>query len=57
MQVRCNLTTSAVQAFAKKRYPMPDPQIDEPEKEAEFSVAPPMSNNLENEKIDIEKEE
>lgn len=55
VQVRCNLTAAAVQAFAKKRYPMPDPQIDEPEKEAEFSVAPPASKNLENEKS--EKEE
>ena len=45
VQVRCNLTTSAVQAFAKKRYPMPEPQIDAPEKEAEFSVAPPASKN------------
>lgn len=55
VQVRCNLTASAVRAFAKKRYPMPDLQIDEPEKEAEFSVAPPASKNLENEKT--EKEE
>ena len=55
VQVRCNLTASAVRAFAKKRYPMPDPQIDEPEKEAEFSVAPPASKNLEIEKV--EKEE
>lgn len=58
VQVRCNLTASAVQAFAKKRYPMPDPQIDEPEKEAEFSVAPPASKNFENEENEkIEKEE
>ena len=64
VQVRCNLTVSAVQAFAKKRYPMPDPQIDEPEKEAEFTVPPPASKNFENEenekieKIEkIEKEE
>ena len=28
VQVRCNLTTSAVKAFAKKRYPLPKPQID-----------------------------
>ena len=28
VQVRCNLTTSAVKAFAKKRYPLPEPQID-----------------------------
>ena len=55
VQVRCNLTASAVRAFAKKRYPMPDPQINEPEKEAEFSVAPPASKNLETEKE--EKEE
>lgn len=58
VQVRCNLTASAVQAFAKKRYPMPDPQIDEPEKEAEFAVAPPASKNFENEENEkIEKEE
>ena len=58
VQVRCNLTTSAVQAFAQKRYPMPDPQIDEPEEAAEFSVAPPASKNLENEESQkIEKEE
>lgn len=55
VQVRCNLMASAVRAFAKKRYPMPDPQIDEPEKEAEFSVEPPTSKNLEDEKT--EKEE
>ena len=55
VQVKCNLTASAVRAFAKKRYPMPDPQINEPEKEVEFSVAPPAAKNLENEKI--EKEE
>ena len=55
VQVRCNLTASAVRAFAKKRYPIPDPQIDEPEKEAEFSVEPPASKNLEIEKT--EKEE
>ncbi|MYA72251.1 hypothetical protein F4141_09965 [Candidatus Poribacteria bacterium] len=58
VQVRCNLTASAVRAFAQKRYPMPDPQIDEPEKEAEFYVPPPASKNLENEENEkIEKEE
>ncbi|MDE0016949.1 MAG: pilus assembly protein PilM [Candidatus Poribacteria bacterium] len=58
VQVRCNLTDSAVRAFAQKRYPMPDPQIDEPEKEAEFYVPPPASKNLENEENEkIEKEE
>ncbi|MCY3743136.1 MAG: pilus assembly protein PilM [Candidatus Poribacteria bacterium] len=55
VQVRCNLKSSAVRAFAKKRYPMPDPQVDEPERQTEFSVAPPTSNNFENEKV--EKEE
>ena len=29
VQVRCNLTASAVKAFAKKRYPLPEPPIDE----------------------------
>lgn len=58
VQVRCNLTASAVRAFAQKRYPMPDPQIEEPEKEAEFTVPPPASKNLENEENEkIEKEE
>ena len=28
VQVRCNLTASAVKAFAKKRYPLPEPPID-----------------------------
>ena len=57
VQVRCNLTTSAVQAFAKKRYPMPEPQIDEPEKKAESSIEPPASKNLDSEKREeIEKE-
>ncbi|RKU11234.1 hypothetical protein C6503_18860 [Candidatus Poribacteria bacterium] len=55
VQVRCNLKSAAVQAFAKKRYPMPDPQVNEPERQAELSVPPPTSKNLENEKV--EKEE
>lgn len=29
VQVRCNLTSSAVRAFAKKRYPMPQPAISD----------------------------
>ena len=29
VQVRCNLTSSAVRAFAKKRYPMPEPPTSE----------------------------
>lgn len=28
VQVRCNLTASAVKTFAKKRYPLPEPSID-----------------------------
>ena len=55
VQVRCNLKPAAVRAFAKKRYPMSDPQVDEPEDLTEFSVEPPTSNNLENE--NVEKEE
>ena len=55
VQVRCNLKPTAVRAFAKKRYPMSDPQVDEPEALTEFSVEPPTSNNLENE--NVEKEE
>ena len=30
VQVRCNLTSSAVRAFAKKRYPMPEPSTESP---------------------------
>ena len=55
VQVRCNLKSSAVQAFAKKRYPMPDPQVNDPESQTELSIGPPASKNLENEKA--EKEE
>ena len=55
VQVRCNLKSAAVQAFAKKRYPMPDLQVDESEEQIEFSITPPASKNLEVEKI--EKEE
>jgi len=56
VQVRCNLTTSAVRAFAKKRYPMPQPQIDEPAREAELQIDPPKSNTLEPENKETEKE-
>lgn len=48
VQVRCNLTTSAVKAFAKKRYPLPQPQIDEAAG-MEPSVAPPVLDTFENE--------
>ena len=48
VQVRCNLTTSAVKAFAKKRYPLPEPQIDEAASMEPY-VAPPMLETFENE--------
>ena len=48
VQVRCNLTASAVQAFAKKRYPMPELQINESAAtDAEFRVAPPTPKTAE----------
>ena len=49
VQVRCNLTASAVKAFAKKRYPMPEPQIDETAANMEPYVAPSMLETFENE--------
>ena len=55
VQVRCNLKSSAIQAFAKKRYPTPDPQIEAPEREPEFFIAPPTSKSLEDENIEKEK--
>ncbi len=44
VQVRCNLTPSAVKTFAKKRYPMPDIPINENESVAtddEPNIEPP----------------
>ena len=57
VQVRCNLTASAVRAFAQKRYPMPQPQIDESASEAELQVDPPTSKiiEFENEKTEEDK--
>jgi type IV pilus assembly protein PilM len=46
VQVRCNLTTSAVKAFAKKRYPLPELQIDEAAS-IEPDVASPMLETFE----------
>ena len=54
VQVRCNLTPSAVRSFAKKRYPMPEVQVNEPVKEAELYVAPPSQETLE---LEDEKDE
>ena len=50
VQVRCNLTASAIKTFAKKRYPMPEIQIDEPEIDTELRLSPPMTETLEDEK-------
>ena len=57
VQVRCNLTASAVRAFAKKRYPMPQPQIDKPATAAELQLDPPASKILELENEETEKDE
>ena len=46
VQVRCNLTASAVRAFAKKRYPMPELQIDESAPtDAELPYCPASTEN------------
>ena len=50
VQVRCNLTASAIKTFAKKRYPMPELQIDETEANRELFLSPPMQKTLEDEK-------
>ncbi len=49
VQVRCNLAASAMKTFAKKRYPVPEIQIDEPETDTELFLSPPASNTVENE--------
>lgn len=55
VQVRCNLTASAIKAFAKKRYPMPEIQIDEPAENTELHLSPPMTETLEDEKNETNK--
>ena len=50
VQVRCNLTPSAVRAFAKKRYPMPEPPTGETAIDADFNVNRPILESLKNEK-------
>ena len=48
VQVRCNLTASAVRAFAKKRYPMPELQSNESAPtDAELRIAPPTPKTVE----------
>ena len=49
VQVRCNLAASAVKTFAKKRYPIPEIQIDEAPSDTEMYLSPPTSDTLENE--------
>ena len=56
VQVRCNLTASAVRAFAKKRYPTPQPGADEPAT-AELELVPPTSNILELENEEAKEKE
>ena len=54
VQVRCNLTSFAVQAFAKKRYPMPESPIDETT-DAELNVNRPVLNTIEEKKTEANK--
>jgi len=61
VQVRCNLTASAVKTFAKKRYPMPEIPIDENESVAtddELNIEPPAlkTDEPENGKVKLEDE-
>ena len=55
VQVRCNLTSSAVRAFAKKRYPMPEPPTDETTINTEPDVNHPTLETLENKTTEKEK--
>ena len=61
VQVRCNLTPSAVKTFAKKRYPTPEIPIDEKESVAmddELNVEPPApkTDESEDENVELENE-
>ncbi|MDE0555320.1 MAG: pilus assembly protein PilM [Candidatus Poribacteria bacterium] len=55
VQVRANLTASAVRAFAKERYPMPELPIRETTMDAEPDIAPPALETLEKPKNEKEK--
>ncbi len=62
VQVRCNLTASAVKTFAKKRYPMPEVPMDENESvatEDEPNIEPPLpkTDESKNEKVELENKE
>ena len=50
VQVRCNLTSSAVRAFAKKRYPMPQLSTGEAAMDAELNIRPPSLDTIEEKK-------
>ena len=54
VQVRCNLTPSAVREFAKKRYATPLPPVAEAATDSELYVAPPARENVE---LENEREE
>jgi Tfp pilus assembly protein PilN len=54
VQVRCNLTSSAVRAFAKQRYPIPESPIDETT-DAELNVNRPALNTIEEKKTEANK--
>ena len=61
VQVRCNLSPSAVKTFAKKRYPMPEIPVDQNESvetDDEPNIEPPASktDELENENVEPENE-
>lgn len=61
VQVRCNLSPSAVKTFAEKRYPMPEIPVDENESAAaddELNVEPPApTTDEQEEKQEQEKEQ
>lgn len=54
VQVRCNLTSSAVRAFAKKRYPMPELPISETT-DTESHIDRPALETLEKQKNEEKK--
>ena len=55
VQVRCNLTSAAVRAFAKKRYPMPQISTVETAMDAELNIKLPVQDAIENKKIEADE--
>ena len=55
VQVRCNLTASAIKTFAKKRHPIPKIQTDETAGDIDMSLSPPTQKTLEEEKNEDSK--